>query len=274
MSAAPYDSAPTEALLGPGDPSPVEVYNSGGGAAILLICDHASAALPASMGTLGLDASDLKRHIAIDIGADPLTRRLADFFDAPAVLAGYSRLVIDCNREVADHTSIREISEGTIVPGNRNLSAADRAARIDAIFRPYHAAIAERRALFSAAGKAPAVIAIHTFTPVFHGVDRPWHIGVLSNRDRRIADPLIAALSKDGTLTVGDNQPYSALAFAGYTIEEHAMALGFPCVMIEIRQDLVSDDTGVARWFDILRRTLTPILRDETLYAPRPRQGG
>ena len=274
MSVAPYDPAPAEALLGPGDPSPVEVYNSDGGAAVLLICDHASAVLPSSLGTLGLDAPDLERHIAIDIGADPLTRRLADAFDAPAVLAGYSRLVIDCNRETADHTSIREISEGTIVPGNRNLSAADRAVRIDAVFRPYHAAIAERRELFSAAGKVPAVIAIHTFTPTFHGIDRPWHVGILSNRDRRIADPLIAALSKDGALTVGDNQPYSALAFAGYTIEEHAMALGFPCAMIEIRQDLVSDDAGVARWADILQRTLKPILQDETLYALRPRRSG
>lgn len=232
----------------------------------MLICDHASATLPESLGTLGLPESELGRHIGIDIGAAPLTRNLAGHFQATAVLAGYSRLLIDCNREVRDHTSIREISEGTIIPGNRRLSLEDRSARIEAVFHPYHAAIRDCLQSLQRNGRRPAVIAIHTFTPSFHGIARPWEVGILSGRDRRIADPLIAALETE-SLTVGDNQPYSAMAFAGYTIEAHAMSAGLANVMIEVRQDLVANDTGVRQWTEILCRVLEPILSDARLFA-------
>lgn len=263
-------SPPGPALIGPNEPPPVELINESGGAPMLLVCDHASARLPDSLGTLGLDAGELLRHIAIDIGAAALTRALAAAFDAPAVLAGYSRLLIDCNREPRDHTSIREISEGVVIPGNRRLARAAREARIDGVFRPYHAAVAARIAAVEGRGSVPVLAAIHSFTPRFRGVSRPWHVGILSGRDRRIADPLIAALSADATLVVGDNQPYSGMHFAGYTMAHHAVLRGLPCVMIEVRQDLVADDAGVARWAGILQRALAPILGDESLYRIRP----
>ena len=253
-------------MLGPADPPPVAVIEGAPESEVMLICDHASATLPESLGTLGLADSEMGRHIAIDIGAAPLTRNLADHFKATAVLAGYSRLLIDCNREVDDHTSIREISEGTIIPGNRRLSAEDRAARIEAVFDPYHAAIRDCLHTLERNGQRPAVVAIHTFTPSFHGIERPWEVGILSGHDRRIADPLIAALEAE-SLTVGDNQPYSALAFAGYTIEAHAMSAGLANVMIEVRQDLVADNDGVRRWTEILCRVLNPILRDARLFV-------
>ncbi len=265
MSALTKESGGS-ALLGPSDPPPVVVIEGSPDSEVMLICDHASAVLPESLGTLGLADAEMGRHIAIDIGAAPLTRNLADHFEATAVLAGYSRLLIDCNREVDDHTSIREISEGTIIPGNRRLSPADRAARIEAVFDPYHAAIRDALQSLRRNGLRPAVVAIHTFTPSFHGIARPWEVGILSGRDRRIADPLIAALEAE-SLTVGDNQPYSALAFAGYTVEAHAMAAGLANVMIEVRQDLVADDAGVRQWTDILCRVLEPILSDTNLYA-------
>lgn len=256
----------SNSLLGPEDPPPVEILD-GGGAPIVLVCDHASAALPKSLGSLGLGPADLSRHIAIDIGAASLTRRLARAFDAQAVFAGYSRLVIDCNRDLDDHTSIREISEGAVIAGNRGLSEGARRARAAAVFHPYHAAITECLDGHTARGSTPAVVAVHSFTPVYRGLDRPWHVGILSGRDRRIADPLIAALSARKELAVGDNQPYSGREFAGYTIDVHAMALGFPNVMIEIRQDLAATESDIERWSDILRAALAPILEDRALYA-------
>ncbi len=267
MSCARLSSASPPPLLGPGDPPPVEIFNRDGAAPVLFICDHASAALPESLGLLGLRPDDLTRHIAIDIGAAALTRHLARHFGGQAVLAGYSRLVIDCNRVLDDHTSIREISEHTVISGNRNLSAAERERRAKALFEPYHAAVAGCIAGYAARGVTPAIVAIHSFTPVYCGLERPWHVGILSNRDRRLADPLIAALARDESLVVGDNQPYSALAFAGYTIEIHAIAAGLPNVMIEVRQDLVATDAAVARWSDILQEALAPILEDPALYS-------
>ena len=263
-------SPPGPSLLGPNEPPPVESVHETGRGPILLVCDHASSRLPDALGTLGLDKGELSRHIAIDIGAAALTRALAKLFDAPALLAGYSRLVIDCNREPEDHTAIREISEGVVIPGNRRLTRAQRDARIDAVFRPYHAAIAARIAAVEQRGAVPVLIAVHSFTPRFRGVSRPWHVGILSGRDRRIADPMIAALSADGSLAVGDNQPYSGLHFAGYTMDNHAVRRGLPCVMIEVRQDLVADEAGVTRWAALLQRALAPILKEPSLYRKRP----
>ncbi len=258
--------SPDPSLLGPHEPPPVALVNEGAGRPVILVCDHASARIPGTLGTLGLDEGELARHIAIDIGAAGLTQRLAPAFDAAGVMAAYSRLVIDCNRHPEDHTSIREISEGVIVPGNRRLSEADRQTRIREIFDPYHAAVAARVAAVEARGDVPLLVAIHSFTPRFRDVARPWHIGILSGRDRRIADRLIADLSADETLVVGDNEPYSGLHFAGYTMDTHATKRGLPSVMIEVRQDMVADDAGVARWAGILERALAPILADRSLY--------
>lgn len=256
-------------LIGPNEPDPVECVEEAGGLPLILVCDHASARIPSTLETLGLDEAELSRHIAIDIGAAGLTRNLAWSFGAPAVLAGYSRLVIDCNRDPRDHTSIREISEGVVVPGNRRLTAAQRAARIREVFEPYHAAVAGRIAAIETRGSVPALVAIHSFTPRFRGFERPWHVGVLSGADRRIADPLLRALCEDAALVVGDNEPYSGMHFAGYTMETHAVLQGLPCVMIEVRQDLLGDAAGIDRWTGLLHRALAPILAEESLYEER-----
>ena len=249
-------------LLGPDDPAPFSVVGEDNGKPILLVCDHAGAAIPAALGTLGLGPEDLHDHIAVDIGAASLTRGLAQRLDACALLPTYSRLVIDCNRELEDYTLIREVSDGRVVPGNRSLDPAAVAARVSAIFHPYHAEIRRRLAAMRQAGAEPALVSIHTFTRVFRGIERPWHVGILSGTDRRLADPLIAGLSADEGLEVGDNKPYSGLAFAGYTIETHAVAAGLPNVMIEVRQDLVDSADGVAHWVEKLHRVLRPVLED------------
>jgi predicted N-formylglutamate amidohydrolase len=259
-------NSPGRSLLGPHEASPVELVNEGASAPVILVCDHASARIPGALGTLGLDEGELARHIAIDIGAAALTQRLAGAFGAAGILAAYSRLVIDCNRHPEDHTSIREISEGVIIPGNRRLSEADRQTRIREIFDPYHAAVAARVAAVEARGGVPLVVAVHSFTPRFRDVARPWHVGILSSRDRRVADRMIAGLSREPSLVIGDNEPYSGLHFAGYTMDTHATRRGLPSVMIEVRQDMVADAAGVARWADILEHALAPILADESLY--------
>jgi len=252
------------ALLGPGDPAPFDTVEGTGAWPILFVCDHAGAAIPAALGDLGLGAADLADHIAVDIGAAPLTRGLAEGFGAAALLSSYSRLVIDCNRELEDYTLIREVSDRRVIPGNRNLSQAAVATRVSAIYHPYHTEIRRRMADMRGGGAVPVLVSVHTFTPSFRGFERPWHVGVLSGRDRRCADPLLAALSAEKGLVVGDNKPYSGLAFAGYTIETHAMAAGLPNVMLEVRQDLVDTADGVARWIDILHRALGPVLEGLT----------
>lgn len=250
------------ALLGPDDPAPFSMVEAKDARPVLVVCDHAGAAIPAALGTLGLGGADLADHIAVDIGAAPLTRGLADRVGAAALLSTYSRLVIDCNRELEDYTLIREVSDGRVISGNRNLDEAAVAARISEVFHPYHTEIRRRLVAMRRDGAEPVLVSIHSFTPRFRGFERPWHVGVLSGADRRLADPLIAALSAEAGLAVGDNEPYSGLAFAGYTIETHAMASGLPNVMIEVRQDLVDTADGVARWVDILHGTLGPILEE------------
>src|SRR4051794_19941149 len=173
-------------LLVADDPPAFELVNEAGRAPVLLICDHAGNAVPRRLEGLGLDAAALARHVAWDIGAGEVTRRLAVLLDGRAVLAGYSRLVIDCNRALDDPTSIAGESDGIEVPGNFGLSPADRAARAAACFHPYHAAIAGELAGFTAGGVVPAVISIHSFTPVMNGFARPWHVGILWDKDRRL----------------------------------------------------------------------------------------
>ena len=270
---SPRSGDTAKGLLTAGDPPPVVTLNEGARAPLLFVCDHASNRLPQSLGSLGLDPAALSEHVAIDIGAESLTRLLAARFDASAVLAGYSRLVIDCNRDPADITSIREISDHWVIPGNRRLPSDAVKARRDAVFEPFHAAIDAQLSALQGKDLTPIVIAVHTFTPQLRGVDRPWHVGILSGRDRRIADPLIAALAADESLIVGDNQPYSGLRFAGYTIEQHAMRIGLPNAMIEIRQDLTASDRDVEHWADLLAQALAPILDDAALYT-RMSDGG
>jgi len=253
-------------LLGPDDPAPVSVVNPNGSAPLLLICDHASNAVPAALHGLGLIERDLHRHIAWDIGAAEVTRLLAETLDAPAVLAGYSRLVIDPNRHLDHPDSIVGESDGTVIPGNADVSPEEVRARTDACFWPYHRRIGSGLAGFAMRGQRPAVIGIHSYTPVLGGIVRPWHIGVLWGEDGRIAMPLIAALSADESLVVGDNQPYSGRLHYGYSIEVHAGETGLPHVLVEMREDLVATAEDQQRTASILVAALAPILADSELY--------
>ncbi len=239
------DGAPV--LLGPADPPPLTVVNATGRGRALFVCDHASNRLPAALGTLGLAGDRLQEHIAWDIGAAAVADILSGRFDAPLVKSGYSRLAIDCNRNLADETSIPEMSDGVPIPGNRNLNGTEAAARAAQIMLPYHAGI-ER--LLEGERDPPfhAFVSVHSFTPVFDGRRRPWQVSALWNRDGRLALPFMAALVARGDVTVGDNQPYSARNNFGYTVHRHGELRDLPHLLVEIRQDLIADPEGVIHW--------------------------
>lgn len=242
------------------DPPPCRLINAEGASPILLICDHASRELPAAYGTLGLEAADLWRHIAWDIGAAEVTRHLALRLDAAAVLSGFSRLLIDCNRAADDPTLICPVSDGVTVPGNAALGAAEVAARIARYYEPYHAAVAAALARARLRHEAPLLVAIHSFTPVMAGIVRPWHVGILWDKDGRLARPLMRLLARERALVVGDNEPYSARANRGYSVARHAGPLGLPHVLIEIRQDLIDGEAGARAWAERLAGVLGEIL--------------
>jgi predicted N-formylglutamate amidohydrolase len=214
----------------------------------LLTCDHAGARVPRSLRALGLSAQDLQRHIAWDIGAAAVAVKLAQRLDAFAVLQSYSRLVIDCNRAPGSAQSILRLSEATPIPGNEFVTPEDAAARERGIFQPYHDRIRAEITAREAQHRATILIAVHSFTPVFHAEQRPWHAGVLYNRDGRLASSLLRVLRKDSQLVVGDNQPYAVSDATDYTIPVHAEARGLLHVGIELRQDLIADEAGQEQW--------------------------
>ena len=268
-SARAVPHAGDRSLLGPGDPPPFEIVNPEGAARVVFLCDHASNRVPRALDGLGLPPAELERHIAWDIGAGAITRRLAERFDAPAVLAGYSRLVIDCNRVLEDEQSILAASDGTAVPGNRGLTRRDAAGRAEACFRPYHRACAAVIEAVEARGAAAPVVMLHTFTPAMDGALRPWHAGVLWHEDGRMALPLLRTLrSRDG-LRIGDNEPYSGASPHGYTMPTHAARHGRANVQIEVRQDLVADEAGIERWSDLLADALGEVFAEPSLYELR-----
>lgn len=245
--------------------SPVHDENPDGASPFLIVCDHASHRVPEGFGSLGLPPEALRAHIAWDPGALPVARGLSARLDAPLLWPDASRLIVDCNRALDAPDLIPASGEGRPVPGNQDLDDAERQRRIEMIHRPYHAAI-ERCLDRRASRRQPtALIAIHTFTPVFLGRSRPWQVGILFDDDRRLGDPMVAALAADPTLTVGVNEPYSPADGVYYTLTRHARSHGLPAVMIEIRNDVVADETGQAAWADRLgailadlRATLAP----------------
>ncbi|HVZ01302.1 MAG TPA: N-formylglutamate amidohydrolase [Dongiaceae bacterium] len=256
-------------LLAAGDPPPFEIINPEGKARLVLFSDHAGRAIPRRLGRLGLGQAELDQHIGWDIGIGAMARRMAAALDAPAVIGGYSRLVIDCNRRLDDPTSIAQESDRIPVPGNRGLGAADRLARARAIFHPYHRAIAGIVAAKRHAGPDFAVVSLHSFTPRMNGFARPWHVGVLWNRDPRLPVPLMARLLQEPGIVVGDNEPYSGRDEHGYSIPAHAEAELLPHALFEVRQDLIDNDEGVARWADRLVGALRDVLADERVYRPQ-----
>ena len=259
------DKAVLPTLIGPDDPPPFEVFNAEATTPILLVCDHASRAIPAAMNNLGLDEDALGRHIAYDIGAAALTRLLAERLDAPAVLAGYSRLLLDCNRQPGDPQSIMEASDGTVIPGNRDLTLAEREARAQCFHWPYHHAIDKAFARLRLIGPEPLLFSVHTFTPSLGGKDRFWDLGVLWNRDPRIAVPLIDLLRRHEGLNVGDNEPYSGEE-VGYTINLHAGTAGLANAAVEIRQDHCETREELMRWAELLGDALERIVGMDNLH--------
>jgi predicted N-formylglutamate amidohydrolase len=243
-------------LLDPDEPDPVALDNETGSSIFFLTCDHAGRAFPRRLGRLGLPESETLRHIAWDIGIGAVGQRLSRLLDAAVVLQTYSRLVIDCNRDPDVPSSIPEISETTEIPGNRGLGEEARAARVEAIFRPYHNRIAAALDRRAAETRESVLVALHSFTPVFKGVSRPWQVAVLFNRDRRLAHSLAELLRAEGNLFVGENEPYAVSDLTDYTVPVHGERRGLLHVEIEIRQDLIADSAGQKEWAERLARLL------------------
>src|SRR5262245_24294634 len=230
-------------------------------AGLIVLCDHAGNALPPQFGTLGLPAAQLGRHIGYDIGAAPITRALAAALGVPAVLTRYSRLLIDPNRGEDDPTLIMRLSDGAVIPGNRGIDREERARRIDLYYRPYHGAIARVVDQCLATGVAPALLSIHSFTESWKTIARPWHVGILWDKDTRLAKPLLERFYAEGDLIVGDNEPYSG-QLEGDCLWQHGTQRGLANAIIEIRQDLIRDAAGQAAWARRIQRIVAKILRD------------
>lgn len=256
------DEVMAERLLAADEPPPVTIRNEYGSSPFLLVADHAGNIMPRALGGLGVDAAERERHIAWDIGIAGLGRVLADALDATLIQQNYSRLVIDCNRPPEVAASIPEISELTPIPGNVGLSEASRAARTREIFTPYHERIVAELDRRRQAGRPNVLIALHSFTPVFKGAARPWHAGVMYNRDPRFARHFLALLQKEPGLAVGDQEPYAVSDTSDYTIPVHGERRGLPHVLIEIRQDLITAESGQRAWASILARLLPAAYAD------------
>lgn len=276
----PLASLPTGPHAGAGTFAPVRRIEGRLDGGVLLLCDHAENALPPAYGSLGLGAEQFERHIAYDIGARRATEAMAEALRAPALLTTYSRLLIDPNRGADDPTLVMRLSDGAVVPGNARIDDAEVDHRRRTFFSPYHAAIAETLRAMGATGIVPAVVSMHSFTPAWKGVPRPWHVGLLWDDDPRLAAPLFAALSAEPDLQpsaerVGDNEPYDG-ALPGDTIDTHATRNGYPNVLIEVRQDLMATDAAAEAWGLRLARVLAPILRRADMHEIRlfpPRTG-
>lgn len=258
---------------------PFEIYNENAAvtSGYLVICDHASHALPDGYGTLGLAKSEFVRHIAYDIGAAEVARGLADALSCRAVLARYSRLLIDLNRGADDPTLVMKLSDGAIIPANRDVDAfrdtAEFERRMNAFYQPYHEAIASQLRQAQSAGSVPCILSIHSFTPTWRGQARIWHGGILWDRDDRLPAPLLAALREEPGLIIGDNEPYTG-ALKNDCLYKHGTLNGLPHVLIEIRQDLISDARGQAEWVARLARLVgaaarAPHIREIRHYGSR-----
>lgn len=250
------------------EPRPaVTEVNQDGGSPIVLICEHASNFIPSEFRQLGLPEHELQRHIAWDIGVAELSRRLSDDLDAPLFLAGYSRLLIDCNRPIGVPTSIPEVSETTPIPGNIGLTSEQREERAERFYWPFQTAVSDHLDARQRDGRPTLVVGVHSFTPVFKGYARPMHAGVLfephitaGDETRVLGADLLAAL-KDADLVIEANQPYQISDTSDHTVPVHGRARGLPACLIEIRQDLLADPDGIEAWAKRLAPALMTISR-------------
>lgn len=246
------DRKAVETVLGAKDPPPVEIVRAGAASPFFLTCEHAGKVFPKRLGTLGVGPRDLERHITYDIGAAGVARGLSRRLDAHLVLQTYSRLVVDCNRSPTAGDFITTISEDTEIPGNREVSEQQAKARADEIFHPYHDAIAAALDERESSGRMTVLVAVHSCTPVFHGVSRPWHVGVLYEHDPRFALILLGLLEDEGHLCIGDNEPYYMTSDKDYAVPVHGQNRGIPHVELEIRQDLLGTPEGQEEWAEFL----------------------
>lgn len=258
----------TASLLGTEDVAPVREVNAAGRSPFFLTCDHYGRLVPRVLGDLGLPESELKRHIAWDIGIASVAESLSQQLDAHLIVQRYSRLVIDCNRPPHVASSIPLISEATTIPGNEGISREAAAVRRAEIFDPYHRRIDEIIDARREAGMPTVLVSLHSFTPVYAGIARPWHIGTLYHRDTHLAPLLLKLLRAESDLVVGDNEPYAVGDDTDYTIPVHAEARSLINTGVEIRQDLISDPAGEQSWADRLARILAeiePLLKAQQL---------
>jgi len=243
-------------LLAPDESPPFDVVPGTPASRFVITCDHAGRRIPRALGSLGLPTSELERHIAWDLGVEALGRRLARALDATLVVQRYSRLVVDCNRRPTRPDSMPKTSEDTAIPGNAEVSPEAREQRIQEIFEPYHARIRAELDARRANGQPTTLILLHSFTPVYRAVGRPWHAGVLYLNDSRLALRVLTSLRAEPGLVVGENEPYAASDLTDYGIVEHGEARGLPHVELEVRQDLIADERGVEAWSERLTRVL------------------
>jgi len=260
-------------ILAANEPPPFKVINRRGNGAGLIICDHSSKRVPRSLKGLGIKKSDLNRHIGWDIGTENIGRRMSKALDMPAVLACYSRLVVDLNRAPDHSECIIGESDHTKIPANARLSKKARARRIKEIFWPYQKQLGRQVGCIIKKGQVPLLLAIHSFTPEMNGVERPWHIAILWNKQKKIARKLVAEIRNNHpALLVGENEPYTLKdqRFSGSTIWRHAEKRGLPYVFVEFRQDLVDTKEKAVQWADIFMQALAPVLESLKI-SPAPK---
>ena len=248
------DSLPS--LLQDGEAPAFQLFNGDGHSPILILCDHASNRIPECLGDMGLNDEDFEKHIAYDIGGEDVARNLAERLDCAALIAGYSRLIIDLNRHPGDGSSIPEISDEIEIPANHQLTPEQIIRRENTFFWPYHNAVTEQLNHIVARGDEPMIIAVHSVTPSYRGYQRPWHIGVLWDQDQRLSQPLLESLRQEPGLCVGDNEPYHARHPLGFTMDVHCERNGYPHVLLEIRQDLINDKEKANHWAGLIERHL------------------
>lgn len=252
----PTSGSDAQSLLAPDEPAAFRVEREDARSPFFLTCDHAGALVPRRLNSLGVSTEDMQRHIAWDIGAAAVAGKLAARLDAFLILQTYSRLVIDCNRPPGTAESIIRLSETTPIPGNESVTAADALAREREVFRPYHDRIRTELDTRKAQHRCTILIAMHSFVPSFHGYQRPWHAGLLYNRDRRLADVLLHFLRESPNLIIGANEPYSVDDETDYTIPEYGERRGLLHVGVELRQDLIAEEAAQDEWAERLGRAL------------------
>ena len=243
-----------DALIGPDEGPVVDMFEGNG--PFVVACEHASNRLPRALGSLGLSQTDLQRHIAWDPGAADVADGLAARLGGDLLKQRFSRLAVDCNRSPELPDAIATLSEDTVIPGNLGLTTEARTNRVSAFWAPFHAALENLLDRRRSERRPTALVTVHSFTPVYRGVHRPWHIGIISTEERRFADAVLAVLRRDRTLVVGDNQPYSAKDNVDYTIRRHGRDRGLPHVMIEVRNDLLRSVKDITAWTERLADAL------------------